>query len=302
MSLIIQSAKYIISENLLIESIKSLVICMILCLCMAKAKILDKKEESTKNKFVQDDPVLWRRSTLVCVKDTPTRKLIYTCLKLVKDEPLLSRRSTLMFVQDTPTSSRYNFESSKYSVEPEQQECGKMVSVVDITAHKKTDICKALKDSKVPFKPDNTPEVLQEYSKPKRELGLEKVRTEKQAKTERFKKELDSKSTLNIPTTDEESETIQSDEIIEKVTPSWTKKPSLITPITVEPYSDKSFVVRGDTFEHKIVFAKFDGKWNRNLTDKKTGSRFGAWVFSNSKRVIVDKFLLELDHISHRGR
>jgi hypothetical protein len=271
---------------------------------MAKAKILEKKEESTKNKFVQDEPVLWRRSTLVCVKDTPTRKLIYTCLKLVQDEPLLWRRSTLMFVQDTPTSSRCKFQSSTYSVEPEQQECivcGQMVSVVDITAHKKTDICKALKDSKVPFEADNTPEVLQaysEYNKSKRAreiqaLGLEKVRTGKEAKAERFKKELDSKSTLNIPTTDE---------IIEEATPSWTRKTSLITPITVEPYSDKSFVVRGDTFEHKIVFAKFDGKWNRNLTDKKTGSRFGAWIFSNSKRVVVDKFLLELDHISHRGR
>jgi hypothetical protein len=66
MSLIIQSAKYI-SENLLIESIKSLVICIILCICMAKATNLNKKKESAKNKFVQDEPVLWRRSTLVCV-------------------------------------------------------------------------------------------------------------------------------------------------------------------------------------------------------------------------------------------
>jgi hypothetical protein len=140
------------------------------------------------------------------------------------------------------------------------------------------------------FEPNNTAEVLRAYrAREIQALGLEKA--------ERFKKEL--KSTLNIPTTDEsDTMSVQSDEIIEKVTPSWTRKTSLIT---VEPYSDKSFVVRGDTFEHKIVFAKFDGKWNKNLTDKKTGSRFGAWIFSNSKRVVVDKFLLELDHISDTG-
>jgi|688.fasta_scaffold21803_7 hypothetical protein len=48
-----------------------------------------------------------------------------------------------------------------------------------------------------------------------------KARTGKQSKAERFKKELDSKSTLKskiLPTTDEESDTmsVQSDEIIKK--------------------------------------------------------------------------------------
>lgn len=89
--------------------------------------------------------------------------------------------------------------------------CRQMVSVVGMIAHKKT----------VPFEPNNTAEVLRAYrAREIQALGLEKA--------ERFKKEL--KSTLNIPTTDEsDTMSVQSDEIIEKVTPSWTRKTSLIT-------------------------------------------------------------------------
>ena len=64
-----------------------------------------------------------------------------------------------------------------------------------------------------------------------------------------------------------------------------------VTPITVENYSDKSFVVRGDTFEHKTKLAELGGKWNKFLTDKSTQAKFGGWVFSNSKRAIVEDFL-----------
>jgi hypothetical protein len=64
-----------------------------------------------------------------------------------------------------------------------------------------------------------------------------------------------------------------------------------VTPITVENYSDKSFVVRGDTFEIKTKLAELGGKWNKFLTDKTTQKKFGGWVFSNSKRDIVEEFL-----------
>jgi hypothetical protein len=64
-----------------------------------------------------------------------------------------------------------------------------------------------------------------------------------------------------------------------------------VTPITVEQYSEKSFVVRGDTFDHKTKLSELGGKWNKSLTDKTTQAKFGAWVFSNSKRDEVDKFL-----------
>jgi hypothetical protein len=64
-----------------------------------------------------------------------------------------------------------------------------------------------------------------------------------------------------------------------------------VTPITVEQYSEKSFVVRGDTFTHKTKLSELGGKWNKSLTDKTTQAKFGAWVFSNSKRVQVDELI-----------
>lgn len=76
-----------------------------------------------------------------------------------------------------------------------------------------------------------------------------------------------------------------------EVIPRLTKKINLVIPITLEPYSEKSFVVRGDTFDHKDKLAELGGKWNKFLRDKQTDSLFGAWIFSNSKKFAVQEFL-----------
>ena len=54
--------------------------------------------------------------------------------------------------------------------------------------------------------------------------------------------------------------------------------------ISIEVYSDKSFVVRGETIPYKESLKSMGGKWNSSLTDKKTGEKFGAWLFWSDKR------------------
>lgn len=58
--------------------------------------------------------------------------------------------------------------------------------------------------------------------------------------------------------------------------------------LTVENYSDKSFVVRGETKPHKDKLKELQGKWNSNLTGG------GGWIFSNKHREAVDKYLNSL--------
>ena len=221
MSLITQSDKYITSENLIIESIKSILICIILFLCMANGN------KTAKNKLVQDqdEPVLRLRSTLVSVQDTPTRKIIYACLKSVQDEPMIWRRSTLVSVQDD---------------EPMIWRRSTLVLVQD-----------------TPTRENNSPSSLEQ------QIDL------------RNNKEC----------------TVCKKELKKEVIPRLTKKISLVIPITLEPYSEKSFVVRGDTFDHKDKLAELGGKWNKFLRDKQTDSLFGAWIFSNSKKFAVQEFL-----------
>jgi hypothetical protein len=54
--------------------------------------------------------------------------------------------------------------------------------------------------------------------------------------------------------------------------------------IFIEEYSPKSFVVRGDTRDHKESLKALGGKWNSGLTDKQSGDKFGAWLFWNDKQ------------------
>lgn len=61
-----------------------------------------------------------------------------------------------------------------------------------------------------------------------------------------------------------------------------------MTDLTVENYSDKSFVVRGETKPHKDKLKELQGKWNSNLTGG------GGWIFSNKHREAVDKYLSSL--------
>lgn len=58
--------------------------------------------------------------------------------------------------------------------------------------------------------------------------------------------------------------------------------------VYIEKYSDKSFVVRGDTRPHRESLKAMGGKWANRLTDKETGEKFGAWLFWTQKRGELD--------------
>lgn len=58
--------------------------------------------------------------------------------------------------------------------------------------------------------------------------------------------------------------------------------------IYIEDYTAKSFVVRGETREYKDALKAMGGKWNPTLTDKQTGTKFGAWLFWSDKRKEID--------------
>jgi len=59
---------------------------------------------------------------------------------------------------------------------------------------------------------------------------------------------------------------------------------SSITNITISDYSEKSFVVRGDTEKHKEALKILGGKWNALLRD---GS---GWIFPSTKKDEVKKW------------
>ena len=54
--------------------------------------------------------------------------------------------------------------------------------------------------------------------------------------------------------------------------------------ISITEYSEKSFVVRGDTEKHKEALIMLGGKWNPRLRD---GS---GWIFPNTKKDEVKKW------------
>lgn len=61
--------------------------------------------------------------------------------------------------------------------------------------------------------------------------------------------------------------------------------------IKIEDYTDKSFVVRGDTRKYLEQMKNFGGKWNSRLTDKSSGEKFGAWIFPSIKKSEVQKWI-----------
>ncbi len=61
-----------------------------------------------------------------------------------------------------------------------------------------------------------------------------------------------------------------------------------MTDLTVENYSDKSVVVRGDTKSHKDGLAKLAGKWNASLQGGP------GWIFSKKKEADVLAFIKSL--------
>ena len=57
------------------------------------------------------------------------------------------------------------------------------------------------------------------------------------------------------------------------------------TEVSIQDYSEKSFVVRGEgTRDLRESLRALGGKWNNSLTDKNTGERFGGWIFWSDKR------------------
>jgi hypothetical protein len=242
---------------------------------MAKATNVNK---TVKNKLEQDESVL---STLVSVQDAPINKLIYTCLKLVQDEPVIWRRSTLVSKQDEPVIWR---RSTLVSVKDEP------VIYVDQRLILRRSTLVSKQDEPVLWcrstlvSEQNRPTNLQidlntqRNSFPKKECTI-------------CKKDLKKEVFETTQTKTEESETMSDEEeVIPQVIPqvSWVRK---VNPIIVERYSEQSFVVRGDTFVHKTELSKLGGRWNPHLTDTKTKTKFGAWVFPNSKTTLVDTFI-----------
>lgn len=73
-----------------------------------------------------------------------------------------------------------------------------------------------------------------------------------------------------------------------------------MTSIQIEDYSEKSFVVRGETREYKDTLRNMGGKWNSSLTDKKTGDKFGAWLFWSDKRKEVEDWVKNGCNISNQ--
>jgi hypothetical protein len=56
--------------------------------------------------------------------------------------------------------------------------------------------------------------------------------------------------------------------------------------IHIENYTEKSFVVLGDTKPHKDNIKKLGGKWNSRLRDNKMG-----WIFPMSKKESVEEYI-----------
>ena len=55
--------------------------------------------------------------------------------------------------------------------------------------------------------------------------------------------------------------------------------------LTITDYSDKSFVVRGDTKIHKEELKRLSGLFNANLRDG------AGWIFPKSKRDVVERYI-----------
>lgn len=61
--------------------------------------------------------------------------------------------------------------------------------------------------------------------------------------------------------------------------------------IQIVSYTDKSFVVIGDTKTHKDSLKNLGGKWNGSLTNKETGEKFMGWIFYASKKKEIQSWI-----------
>ena len=62
-------------------------------------------------------------------------------------------------------------------------------------------------------------------------------------------------------------------------------------PIRMIQYSEKTFVVIGDTKNQSTSLNKMGGKLSILLTYKKTGEKFTGWLFTNYKKEMVGKWI-----------
>ena len=58
-----------------------------------------------------------------------------------------------------------------------------------------------------------------------------------------------------------------------------------MTDITITDYTEKSFVIRGETKEYSRFLADSGGKWNPNLKDG------AGWIFSMKKKQEIENWL-----------
>jgi hypothetical protein len=54
--------------------------------------------------------------------------------------------------------------------------------------------------------------------------------------------------------------------------------------IEIKQYTEKSFVIVGDTKPLKDSIKSFGAKWNSSLTDGETNEKFGGWILFNDKK------------------
>jgi len=80
-------------------------------------------------------------------------------------------------------------------------------------------------------------------------------------------------------------------EVINMHVPSTTPTKPLVKSsgngeLTIKDYTEKSFVLYGDTQPHKDKIKELGGKWNANLKDGLKG-----WIFPMTKKKVIKEFI-----------
>jgi hypothetical protein len=68
--------------------------------------------------------------------------------------------------------------------------------------------------------------------------------------------------------------------------------------VDIENYTEKSFVLRGETKQYEDSMNALSGKWNDRLTDRATGDKFGAWIFPMTKKQMVQEWVRNGKHLT----
>lgn len=76
----------------------------------------------------------------------------------------------------------------------------------------------------------------------------------------------------------------------------------VFTDIEIYDYSERSFVVRGETKQYRDSMVALGGKWNSRLADKETGDKFGGWIFPAAKRMEVETWKSNGKHLEAPSR